>query len=127
MVYLLGELGAGKTSLVRGLLRALGVDGPVPSPTYTLVEPYRVAGRSLLHADLYRLQDPAELYQLGIEEQPPTQAWWWVEWPERGAGVLPPADAVIELSVAGGGRRAAIECAPGSESLCRMLIAAGIG
>jgi tRNA threonylcarbamoyladenosine biosynthesis protein TsaE len=108
MVYLEGVLGAGKTTLMRGLLRALGVSGPIRSPTYTLIEPYEVAGRRLLHADLYRLGDPRELFALGLEDDPPSQTWWFVEWPERGAGVLPPADARIQLTASGAGREASI-------------------
>jgi tRNA threonylcarbamoyladenosine biosynthesis protein TsaE len=108
MVYLEGALGAGKTTLMRGLLRALGVTGPVRSPTYTLVEPYEIAGRRLLHADLYRLGDPRELYALGLEDDPPAQTWWWVEWPERGAGVLPTADGRVQLIASGAGREASI-------------------
>jgi tRNA threonylcarbamoyladenosine biosynthesis protein TsaE len=109
MVYLKGPLGAGKTTLMRGLLRALGVKGPIRSPTYTLVEPYEVAGRRLLHADLYRLAAADELRALGLDDDPPSQAWWWVEWPEHGTGVLPPADVRIELRQSGAGREALIE------------------
>jgi len=109
MVYLRGDLGAGKTTLVRGLLRSLGARGTVRSPTYTLVEPYEIGGITFCHADLYRLREPAELYALGLEEYPPSQTWWWVEWPERGAGVLPVADIDIELQTAPSGRLALID------------------
>jgi len=108
LVYLEGELGAGKTTLMRGLLRELGVQGAIRSPTYTLVEPYEAAGRRLLHADLYRIEDPAELYALGLDDLPPPLAWWWVEWPQRGAGVLPAPLARIQLSAAGAGREALV-------------------
>lgn len=110
LVYLYGDLGAGKTALVRGLLRGLGIAGTVRSPTYTLVEPYEVEGRQLFHVDLYRLAAPEELYALGFDEAPPTQAWWWVEWPQRAAGVLPPADACIRLEPSGEGRVAIVDC-----------------
>jgi tRNA threonylcarbamoyladenosine biosynthesis protein TsaE len=109
MVYLRGDLGAGKTTLMRGLLRSLGVRGTVRSPTYTLIESYEVGDRVICHADLYRLQAPAELYALGLDDYPLPQTWWWVEWPERGAGVLPAADISIELQVATGGRLALID------------------
>jgi tRNA threonylcarbamoyladenosine biosynthesis protein TsaE len=109
MVYLRGDLGAGKTTLMRGLLRSLGVRGAVRSPTYTLIESYEIGNRVICHADLYRLQEPAELYALGLDDYPPSQTWWWIEWPERGAGVLPAADISIELQMATGGRRALID------------------
>jgi tRNA threonylcarbamoyladenosine biosynthesis protein TsaE len=106
VVYLRGELGAGKTTLARGWLRALGADGAIRSPTYTLVEPYELNGRSTLHVDLYRLQGPAELEQLGLADTPPDRSLWLVEWPERAGGRLPPADLDIFLRSAGGLRPA---------------------
>lgn len=109
VVFLHGDLGAGKTTLVRGWLRALGVTGPIRSPTYTLVEPYELDGRSLLHLDLYRLSDPGELEQLGVYDTPPESSVWLVEWPERGAGELPPPDLSISLQVAGTGREIRLE------------------
>ncbi|MBI2383882.1 MAG: tRNA (adenosine(37)-N6)-threonylcarbamoyltransferase complex ATPase subunit type 1 TsaE [Gammaproteobacteria bacterium] len=112
VVHLHGDLGAGKTTLVRGLLRELGVGGTVRSPSYTLVEPYEARGRTVLHVDLYRLSDPAELDNLGLQDFAPDRSWWLVEWPERGGGRLPPPDLRLELSYADGGRRAAIEAAP---------------
>jgi tRNA threonylcarbamoyladenosine biosynthesis protein TsaE len=112
VVYLRGDLGAGKTTLVRGWLRALGVTGPIRSPTYTLVEPYEIGGRSLLHMDLYRLSDATELEQLGVYDTPPESSVWLVEWPEHGAGGLPAADLSVFLQVSGGGREIALEAAP---------------
>ncbi|MCO6441412.1 MAG: tRNA (adenosine(37)-N6)-threonylcarbamoyltransferase complex ATPase subunit type 1 TsaE [Nitrococcus mobilis] len=98
-IDLTGELGAGKTTLVRGLLRALGYSGPVRSPTYTLIEPYQVADRRLYHLDLYRLSDPEELEYIGLRDLLGESAVLLVEWPERGGPALPTADLVIALSV----------------------------
>jgi tRNA threonylcarbamoyladenosine biosynthesis protein TsaE len=127
MLELEGDLGTGKTTLARGLLRALGVTGTIRSPTYTLMEVYAAAGKVLLHMDLYRLTDPLELHNLGISDYPPAQTWWLVEWPERGAGVLPPADLRISLSISGAQRIARLEIphtgaeGQGSAALARTL------
>ena len=109
VVYLNGTLGAGKTTLARGWLRALGVSGSIRSPTYTLIEPYTVAGRELLHLDLYRLKSPDELDGLGLDDYAPTRCWWLVEWPECGLGRLPPASLIVDLRAADGARIASIE------------------
>lgn len=109
VVFLHGDLGAGKTTLVRGWLRALGITGPIRSPTYTLVEPYELDGRSLLHLDLYRLSDAEELEQLGVYDTPPESSTWLVEWPERGAGQLPIPDLSIHLQASGDGREIRLE------------------
>lgn len=106
VIYLQGELGAGKTTLVRGALRSLGHLGRVPSPTYTLVEPYELPGRLLQHLDLYRIVDPDELAFLGIRDLKGTL---FIEWPERGEGRLPEPDIVCRLSLDDGGRRLEIE------------------
>jgi tRNA threonylcarbamoyladenosine biosynthesis protein TsaE len=106
VVHLHGPLGAGKTTLVRGWLRALGVTGTIRSPTYTLVEPYRADGREILHLDLYRLRDPAELEGLALDDSPPSRTLWLVEWPEQGGDRLPLADLVIRLQVDENGRTA---------------------
>ena len=105
LVFLHGQLGAGKTTLVRGILRALGHGGSVKSPTYTLLEPYDVGGRTIYHFDLYRIGDGEELDFIGIDELMDADAIKLVEWPERGAGRLPEPDVVIRLSLEGEGRR----------------------
>lgn len=98
VIYLIGELGAGKTTLARGFARACGVAGPVRSPTYTLLEIYETPALSILHLDLYRLRDPLELESLGLREWARKGHVWLVEWPERGAGRLPPPDLSVRLS-----------------------------
>jgi len=107
LILLQGELGAGKTTLVRGLLRAAGHAGPVPSPTYTLVEPYEIDGTRLFHLDLYRIADAEELEYLGWRDI--EGAISLVEWPERAPELAARADLVIRLTHADGGRRARLE------------------
>ncbi len=101
VVLLRGALGAGKTTLVRGLLRALGVAGAVRSPTYTLVEPYETPDTRVLHVDLYRLADATEIEGLGIREALDGGTLLLVEWPERAPDALPPADLELTLAHAG--------------------------
>lgn len=108
VVHLIGELGAGKTTLVRGILRGLGHSGPVRSPTYTLVEPYEIAERQVYHLDLYRLGDAEELEWIGIRDLLDTDSLAFIEWPERGAGVLPPADLEVQIEYRGEGRQVAL-------------------
>ncbi len=112
VVYLYGDLGAGKTTLARGLLRAAGVGGTLRSPTYTLMEPYLAGGQAFLHLDLYRLVDPSEVENLGLRDYPVESTIWLVEWPERGQGFLPPADLSLHLRHAPSGRELAVESAP---------------
>jgi len=107
VVHLEGPLGAGKTTLARGLLRGLGHDGRVRSPTFTLLEPYELAGCNVIHLDLYRLADPAELDYLGLVDMLAPGSLVLVEWAERGGDRLPKADLRIRLDYDGDSRRAA--------------------
>ena len=104
-LYLQGDLGTGKTTLVRGFLRGLGYRGKVKSPTYTLLEPYELDDRVCYHFDLYRLADPEELEYLGLVDLLDSRAILLVEWPERGADRLPPADLLLRFEHAGDARR----------------------
>ena len=117
VLFLTGELGAGKTTLVRGFVRALGITGPVRSPTYTLVEPYTAGELTVIHADLYRLRDPAELEALGLRDWAVPGHLWLIEWPERGAGHLPAADLTLSFSVLAQGHAidVRIHSAPGED------------
>ncbi len=97
ILCLSGELGSGKTTLARGFLRALGVGGAIKSPTFTLVEPYRSGGWDIFHFDLYRVTDRRELHEMGIADYFAGNALCLIEWPERGAGVLPCCDLEVHL------------------------------
>ena len=97
IVLLSGELGAGKSTFARGVLRALGAQGPIKSPSYTLLETYELPGVHAVHLDLYRLIDPDELEHLGLADYHRPGFLWLVEWPERGGG--PPAGAGPALRV----------------------------
>lgn len=124
VVFLHGELGAGKSTLARAWLRALGVAGAIRSPTYTLVEPYELGtGGRALHLDLYRIGGAGELEFLGLDD-PAGVALWLVEWPERGAGALPPPDLEVDLALSGPGRSARLR--PGSPSGAAWLAAANM-
>lgn len=106
LVTLTGTLGAGKTTLVRAFLRALGWTGPVKSPTYTLVETYPLEQHTVVHFDWYRLADAEELENLGARDYFSRETLCWVEWPDRGAGFLPVADLALTLHTdAASGRR----------------------
>jgi tRNA threonylcarbamoyladenosine biosynthesis protein TsaE len=108
VVYLDGDLGAGKTTLVRGLLRALGESGPVKSPTYTLVELHAVSGLNLYHFDFYRFSQPEEYLDAGLEEYFCDDAVCLVEWPDRAEPYLPLPDMRLGLVVAASGREASL-------------------
>lgn len=121
-LYLEGELGSGKTTLVRGFLRGLGCREPVRSPTYTLVEPYQTAKVHVFHFDLYRLEKTQDLDAIGMRDYFDGGGVCLVEWPERGAGYLPPADILVHLDMADPGREARLEAAtPAGEALLRNL------
>jgi tRNA threonylcarbamoyladenosine biosynthesis protein TsaE len=105
-VALAGDLGTGKTTLVRGLLRALGVQGPIKSPTFALLEPYVVSSLDFYHFDFYRLTDPAEFASAGFREYFGPGSVCLIEWPERAGDRLPTADIAVALQVEGDGRRA---------------------
>ena len=109
IVYLYGDLGAGKTTLVRGLLRQLGITGTIRSPTYTLLEPYDTGSLQLIHLDLYRLRDPSELEQLGLRDYAMGKTSWLVEWPQQAGGQLPKPDLEVWLLHNGESRQARIE------------------
>lgn len=104
LVGLSGDLGAGKTTLVGGLLAALGHEGSVRSPTYTLIEPYRLAARDIYHCDLYRLRDPAELDDLGMRDLAVSRSVLVVEWPERAGDRLGRLDVGLRLKYTDDGR-----------------------
>lgn len=116
-----GELGAGKSTFARAMLRKLGHEGPVPSPTYTLVEPYKLPAGPVYHVDLYRIVDPAELEFLGLGDL--RDGLLLVEWPERAPALLADADIRVDLRYAeNGGRAAALEALTGrAEAVLRRL------
>lgn len=105
VLFLTGDLGAGKTTLVRGLLRALGYEGVVPSPTFTLIEVYEAGGLTVVHLDLYRLEDPAELEQLAVRDYLGDRSVLLVEWAERARGSLPVPDCEVRITIDADGRR----------------------
>jgi tRNA threonylcarbamoyladenosine biosynthesis protein TsaE len=119
LVFLNGDLGAGKTTLVRGVLHGLGHTGRVKSPTYTLIEPYTIDARDVYHLDLYRLADAGELEWIGVRDLVGGEALCLIEWPQRGHGFLPQPDLDVELEVQSRGRQ--IRVRAGSESGRRIL------
>jgi tRNA threonylcarbamoyladenosine biosynthesis protein TsaE len=118
-IGLTGDLGAGKTTLVGGLLAALGHEGAARSPTYTLIEPYRLAGRDVNHCDLYRLRQPAELDDLGIRDLATPRSLLLLEWPERADGRLGLPDLSLTLAYLDDGR--SVDFSAASEAGRRVL------
>lgn len=123
VIHLHGELGAGKTTLARGILRGYGYEGPVKSPTYTLVEPYELDRRCIYHFDLYRLSDPGEVEFLGTEDYFAGGNLCIIEWARRGGERIPPADLEIELWGEGAGRSIACiaRSGAGTEMVTEMV------
>lgn len=124
VIFLRGDLGAGKTTLARGLIRALGHAGPVKSPTYTLVELYELSRLTLHHFDFYRFHDPREWIDAGFRESFNGRDVSLVEWPEKATGLLPPADLEITLVPSGSGRSASLRAASPTGSRCLAQVAA---
>lgn len=116
-ILLQGELGAGKSTFARALLRALGHSGTVPSPSYTLIEPYRLARGDVYHIDLYRIADEEELYFLGFDEL--EAGLRLIEWPERAPSLLASADLLLEFSYQGTGRR--LQITPSGEQMDHLV------
>lgn len=122
-VHLSGDLGAGKTTLVRGFLRGRGHAGPVRSPTYTLIEPYELPSGAVYHLDLYRLGDPEELEYLGLRDLLGDDLTLLIEWPERGSGWLPAPDLDIHIGHLDEGRDIRIAaCSPRGQAICASLL-----
>jgi tRNA threonylcarbamoyladenosine biosynthesis protein TsaE len=126
-IELLGDLGAGKTTLVRGLLRALGYQGRVKSPTFTLLEHYSVLRFNLYHFDLYRFEDPEEWLDAGFREHFNRDSVCLVEWPQKAAGCLPRADVTVRLAIVdqGAGRQATLLPHTPSGKQCLAMLATG--
>jgi len=124
VLYLHGELGAGKTTCARSLLRGLGVSGLIRSPTFTLIETYPKGALTLVHIDLYRLQGSLEVEELGLRDFFSPGCLLLIEWPEKGGDALPPADVQLTLRYAGSGRSAGLRAAtaPGKNWLHNLRL-----
>jgi len=104
LVFLQGDLGAGKTTLVRGILRGLGHEGSVKSPTYNIVEPYTINDKAFFHFDLYRLMDVEELEYMGMRDYLNKDSICFIEWPDKGEGFLPKPDLLLDIKINGSQR-----------------------
>ena len=121
-IYLQGELGAGKTTWVRGFLRGFDYTGNVKSPTYTLVESYRLQDTAIHHLDLYRVNDPDELEAIGLRDYMDGSGICLVEWPERGGSLLADPDILVRIDIIGSGREVALEsCTATGARILRQL------
>lgn len=123
LITLSGDLGAGKTTLVRALLQVMGHSGRVKSPTFTLVEPYEINNRPVYHFDLYRLAHPDELEYLGFSDYFESEALCLIEWPERAAGALPPANLELTLYHRKSGRELLVSSGTPAGEKIRQLLA----
>lgn len=123
LIFLHGDLGAGKTTFVRGFLQGLGYSGKVKSPSYNLVEAYELPQKSIFHFDFYRIQDPQELDFIGIQDDWRPTAIFLVEWPEKAAQLLPPVDLACHFEFAGKGRKLRVDAktASGEAVLSRLI------
>jgi tRNA threonylcarbamoyladenosine biosynthesis protein TsaE len=122
VLYLRGDLGAGKTTCARSLLQTLGVTGPVRSPTYTLVDSYDVGALTCVHVDLYRVKSAEETEELGLRELSVKGTLLLIEWPEHGGAAVPPADLTLQLAYGAQGRTAVIDGAgPAGKQWCTAL------
>ena len=123
LIFLTGDLGAGKTTFCRGILRSFGYQGAVKSPTFTIVEPYDLEWGQVFHFDLYRLADPEELEYLGVDDYLSGEYLCLIEWPEKGEGYLPRCDLHIDLKVVGLQRKITLSAmSPDGERVCQQLI-----
>lgn len=111
IIYLKGELGAGKTTLTRYFLKALGYEGSVRSPTFTLIEPYEINAQKLFHVDLYRLHSPEEIEFMGLRDYFTNDVIGLIEWPERAEGLLPSPDLICQITIQGTGRLVRLQTA----------------
>ena len=123
VVYLEGELGAGKTTCARSLLHALGVSGLIRSPTYTLVDTYELDSLRCVHVDLYRLESSSEVHELGLRDLATPQSLLLIEWPEKGGAAVPAADLLVRLAYSEEMRRAHVAaCSATGEAWMRQLL-----
>jgi tRNA threonylcarbamoyladenosine biosynthesis protein TsaE len=118
LILLNGDLGAGKTTLSRGILNGLGHRGSVKSPTYTLVEPYDLEIGKVFHFDLYRLVDPEELYDIGFNDYLTESQLCMIEWPDKGGSLLPKADISLQINSNGSGRQVILTAQTSLGSQC---------